>query len=132
MAGRHGTFAQLAVAMLGIIAVGGVAFGVLLVVLAPGAGREVQDSIRATAILVTALAGFMAIVFGALAGVAARLVWIGRAWGRTLAYAVALVVVIGPIVAALSGGWHPALAASVVLGVALASCLLLEPAAAIS
>lgn len=127
MDGRHGTLVQLAVAMLGVIAAGGVAFGAFLVVLAPGAGSELQDSVRTPAALITAMAGVATIAFGALAGVTARLVWIARPVGRTIAYGIAIVVILAPLVAILSGGGHPALIASVLLGVGLVACLLLEP-----
>jgi hypothetical protein len=125
MNGRRATLVQLAVAILGIVAVGSVAFGIVLIVASPGAGSELGDSLRLTAFLITAFAGFLAIAFGALAGIAARMVWIGRPVGRLIGFAVVLVAVTGPVVAGLSGGFHPALFASVGLGVVLGGCLLL-------
>ena len=103
------TLGQVAVALLGIVAVGGVAFGVVLLIAAPGAGNNVEDSLRTTAVMITAAAGVMGIAFGILAAFGARLLWVGHPSGTLIGYGVAIVIIIGPVVAGMSGGWQPAL-----------------------
>ncbi len=58
------------------------------------------------------------IVFGVAALVAAAGTWRRKRWSWLVATVIQVVVLLGVVVAALSGGWHSALTAAVALGVA--------------
>lgn len=53
----------------------------------------------------------LGLLFGAACVAAAWGAWVGRSWSWPVAVTVQAVVMLGVVVAALSGGWHPALLA---------------------
>jgi hypothetical protein len=98
----------LAVAVLALQAVGAVGFGVLLISAAGGLLAAIQPF--------GALLPASAIGFGAAAALAAVATLARRPWGWVLGMVAQAVVPLAVIVAALAGGWHPALAAALALG----------------
>lgn len=59
-----------------------------------------------------------ALAFGVACLIAAWGAWRGRSWSWPVGTVLQAVVLLATIVAALSGGWHPALLAAVALGAA--------------
>lgn len=97
-----------AVLVLAIEGVGAVGFAIFLAVLAGGLLGEIQPF--------GALLPASSIAFGVAAFVAAIAAWRRRSWSWVVAAAIQAILLLGVIVASLSGGFHPALAAAVALG----------------
>ena len=98
----------LAVVVLAVEGVGAAGFGILLV----GLAGELLAEIRPFGALLPA----SAIVFGVAALVAAAGTWARRSWSWLAGALVQAVLLLGVVVAGLSGGVHPALLAAVALG----------------
>jgi branched-subunit amino acid transport protein len=98
----------LAVVVLALEGVGAVGFGIFLAVLAGGVLEEIQPF--------GALLPASSIAFGVAALVAAIAAWRRRSWGWVVAAAIQAILLLGVIVAAMSGAFHPALLAAVALG----------------
>jgi hypothetical protein len=97
-----------AVVVLALEGVGSVAFGLLLVGLAGDLLADIQPF--------GALLPASALAFGVAALAAALGAWARRSWSWFVGAVVQTVLVLGVVVAALSGGFHPALLAAVALG----------------
>jgi hypothetical protein len=65
-------------------------------------------------------------VVGLVSAIGAIGVWQARAATRVVGLVVGAVVILGPLVARISGGWHDALWVSIGLGVVLVGSLLLD------
>ena len=65
----------------------------------------------------------MSLLFSAAAAIAARLVHTGRPVGAAIGLTAGAALIAGPLVASSSGGWHPALAASIALGAGVIGAL---------
>jgi hypothetical protein len=87
--------------------VGALAWGMLLIGLAIGFGDV--DPITSMVIGAAAVFGVAAIAGGVGA-------WGRRSWGWLLGVVLQVLVLLGVVVAAVSGGWHPALLVAVALG----------------
>jgi hypothetical protein len=109
----------LAAVVLALEGVGAAGFGILLVAMAGDALASIQPF---GAILPTS-----AIAFGIAALVGAIGAWQRRSWSWFVGTVVQAVLLLGVVVAALSGGFHPALLAAVVLG-GLGAAALFSPA----
>jgi uncharacterized membrane protein YfcA len=97
----------LAVVVLALEGVGGLAWAALLAALI-GSFGDVDPITASTAVA--------AAVFGAAALVAAVGAWGRRTWSWPIGAVLQALVMLGVIVAGVSGGWHPALLAGVILG----------------
>lgn len=104
------------VVLLGVTAAGAAGFGLFAPVIALGAADLLAGSLGSTARAAMVVVGIMSLLFAAAAAAAARLVHIGRPSGAIIGFIVGATLIAGPAVASASGGWHPALAASVALG----------------
>ena len=71
--------------------------------------------------------GIISLLFAAAVAVAARMVHVGRPAGTVLGFVLGAILVAGPAVASASGGWHPALAASIALGAGIIGSLAVAP-----
>ena len=111
------------VVLLGVTAAGAAAFGLFAPVIALGAADLLGDSLGSAAKAAMVVVGIISLLFAAAAAVAARMVHTGRAAGAVIGFAVGAVLIAGPAVASASGGWHPALAASVALGAGVIGAL---------
>lgn len=124
------TWTQIAAAMLGIIGLGAVGYGLFLVVLGATAGDLLGGSLGDTAAAVVMIIGALAVVVGVVSAIAAIGVWQARTAATVVGLVVGAIVVLGPLVARMSGGWHDALWVSIGLGVILVGSLLLDRRAA--
>lgn len=105
-----------AVVLLGVVAVGAAGFGLLLVMLGSVASDFLGGSLGSTAEAALVVVGILGIVLAAAAVVGARELVAGRRSGVGIGLVIGAVLVVAPVVALASGGWHPALAASLALG----------------
>ncbi len=124
------TWTQIAAATLGIIGLGAVGYGLFLVVLGATAGDLLGSGLGDTAAAVVIIIGALAVVVGVVSAIAAIGVWRARAAATVVGLVVGAVVILGPLVARMSGGWHDALWVSIALGVILVGSLLLDRRAA--
>jgi hypothetical protein len=108
----------LAVVVLALEGVGSAAFGILLVGLA---GEQLAE-IQPFGVVLPA----SALVFGVAALAGAVGAWARRSWSWFVGAVLQAVLLLGVIVAGLSGGFHPALFAAVALG-GLGSIALFHP-----
>lgn len=115
--------ATIAVILLGVTAAGAAAFGLFAPVIALGAVDLLGGSLGSAAKAAMVVVGIISLLFAAAAAVAARMVHTGRPAGAVIGLVVGAILIVGPAVAAASGGWHPALAASVALGAGLIGSL---------
>ena len=115
--------ATIAMVLLGVAAAGAAAFGLFAPVIALGAADLLGGSLGSAAKAAMVVVGIISLVFAAAAAVAARMVHIGRPAGVVIGFVLGAILVAGPAVASASGGWHPALAASVALGAGLIGSL---------
>jgi hypothetical protein len=120
------TWTQIAAATLGVIGLGAVGYGLFLVALGATAGDLLGTSLGGTAAVVVVIIGVLAVVVGVISAIAAIGVWQARAAATVVGLVVGAVVILGPVVARVSGGWHDALWVSIALGVILVGSLLLE------
>jgi hypothetical protein len=120
------TWTQIAAATLGVIGLGAVAYGLFLVALGATAGDLLGTSLGGTAAVVVVIIGVLAVVVGVISAIAAIGVWQARAAATVVGLVVGAVVILAPVVARVSGGWHDALWVSIALGVILVGSLLLE------
>lgn len=114
---------SIAVALLVVAAVGTAAFGLFVPVLALGAADLLGGSLGTVAKAAVISIGLVSLLFAAAAAVAARMVHAGRPDGAAMGLALGAILIAGPSVAAASGGWHPALAASLGLGAGIIGSL---------
>jgi hypothetical protein len=112
-----------AVVLLGVAAGGAAAFGLSAPVLALGAADLLEGPLGSAALAATTIVGVVSLLFAATAGMAARMVHAGRTAGLVIGFVLGAILIAGPSVAAASGGWHPALAVSVVLGAGIIGSL---------
>lgn len=98
----------LAVVVLALEGVGTIGFGLLLV----GLAGELLAEIQPFGVLLPA----SALAFGVAALVAAIGAWARRSWSWVVGSVLQAVLLLGVIVAGLSGGFHVALVAAVALG----------------
>lgn len=97
-----------AIVVLALEGVGAAGFGLLLVGLAGDLLGEIQP--------LGALLPASAIAFGVAALAAAVGAWARRSWSWLVGAVLQAVLLLGVIVAALSGGFHPALVSAIALG----------------
>jgi hypothetical protein len=117
--------------LLGVTAAGAAAFGLFAPVVALGAADLLGGSLGAVARAAMVVIGLISLLFAGAAIVAARMVHMGRPAGVITGFVLGLILVAGPAVASASGGWHPALLASVGLGAGIIGSLAIAlPAAA--
>ena len=105
---------------------GAVGYGLLLVVLAATGGDLLGSSLGDTAASVVVIIGALAVVVGVVSAIAAIGVWQAHAAATVVGLVIGAVVILGPLVAPMSGGWHDALWVSIALGVILVGSLLLD------
>lgn len=115
--------ATIAVVLLGVTAAGAAAFGLFAPVIALGASDLLGGSLGSTARAVIVVVGIISLLFAAAAAVAGRMVQVGRTAGAVTGHVVGAILIVGPAVAAASGGWHPALAGSIALGAGIIGSL---------
>jgi hypothetical protein len=115
--------APVAVILLGVTAAGAAAFGLFAPVVALGAADLLGGSLGSAARAAMVVIGLISLLFAAAAVVAARMVHAGRPAGVVTGFVLGAILVAGPAVASASGGWHPALAASVALGASIIGSL---------
>lgn len=115
--------ATIAVVLLGAAAVGTASFGLLAPVIALGAADLLGGSLGSAAKAAIVVVGLVSLLLAGAAVVAARLVHRARPAGAAMGLALGAILIAGPSVAAASGGWHPALAASLVLGAGIIGSL---------
>lgn len=111
------------VVLLGVTAAGTAAFGLLAPLIGFGAGDLLGGTLGSAARIAMVALGLVSLLFAAAAAIAARLVHTGQPGGAAIGLTVGAALIAGPVVAAASGGWHPALAASVALGAGLIGAL---------
>ncbi|HSJ00777.1 MAG TPA: hypothetical protein VLA59_10385 [Patescibacteria group bacterium] len=111
--------ATISVILLGVTAAGAAAFGLFAPVIALGAAELLGGTLGATAKAAMVVVGIISLLFAAAAAVAAFMIHARRPAGAVIGLVVGAILIVGPVVAAASGGWHPALAASVALGAGL-------------
>ena len=115
------------VVLLGVAAAGAAAFALLAPVIALGAAELLGGSLGSVAKAAMVVIGILSLLCAAAAGAAARMVHLGRPAGTVIGFTLGAILVVGPAVAAASGGWHPALAASVALGAGIIGSLAVSP-----
>ena len=115
--------ATISVVLLGGTAAGAAGFGLFAPVIALGAADLLGGSLGSTAKAAMVVVGIISLLFAAAAAVAARMIHTGRAVGAVIGFAVGAVLVVAPTIASASGGWHPALAASIALGAGIIGSL---------
>jgi hypothetical protein len=115
--------ATIAVILLGVTAAGAAAFGLFAPVIALGAADLLGGSLGSAAKAAVVVIGLISLLFAAAAAVAARMVHAGRPAGAVTGFVLGVILVAGPAVAAASGGWDPALVASVALGAGIIGSL---------
>jgi hypothetical protein len=115
--------ATIAIILLGATAAGAAAFGLFAPVIALGASDLLGGSLGSTAKAAIVVVGIISLLFAACAAVAARMVQTGRTAGAVTGYVVGAILIVGPALAAASGGWHPALAGSIALGAGIIGSL---------
>jgi hypothetical protein len=120
------TWTQIAAATLGIIGLGAVGYGLLLVVLAATGGDLLGGSLGDTAASAVVIIGALAVVVGLVSAIAAIGVWQAREAATVVGLVVGVVVILGPLVARMSGGWQDALWVSIALGLVVVGSLLLD------
>ena len=119
--------ATIAVMLLGVTAAGAAAFGLLAPVIGLGAADLLGGSLGSTAKAAMVVVGIISLLFAAAVAVAARMVHVGRPAGTVLGFVLGAILVAGPAVASASGGWHPALAASIAQGAGIIGSLAVAP-----
>lgn len=105
-----------AVILLGATAAGTAGFALASPFIGMAAAAHLGPSLGAAAIIVSVGMGLVSLAFAVGAAFAARAVHLGRAIGTPTGLVVGLMLIIGPTIAAVSGGWHPALSISYLLG----------------
>lgn len=120
------TWTLIAAAALGIIGFGAVGYGLFLVVVAATAGDLLGGSLGETAAVIVVVIGALAVVVGVVSAIAAIGVWQARAAATVVGLVVGAIVILGPLIARMSGGWHDALWVAIALGVILVGSLLLD------
>ncbi|HEX2883414.1 MAG TPA: hypothetical protein VHQ42_02460 [Candidatus Limnocylindria bacterium] len=115
-ASTRSTAALAAVLLLGATAVGTGAFALASPFIGMAAAAHLGPSLGAAAIMVMVGMGLVSLAFAVGAAFAARAVHLGRGIGTPIGMVVGLMLVIGPTVAAVSGGWDPALSIAFLLG----------------
>jgi hypothetical protein len=115
--------ATIAIILLGVTAAGAAAFGLFAPVIALGASDLLGGSLGSAAEAAIVVIGIISLLFAAGAAVAARMVQTGRTAGAVTGYVVGAILIVGPALAAASGGWHPALAGSIALGAGIIGSL---------
>jgi hypothetical protein len=115
--------ATIAIILLGVTAAGAAAFGLFAPVIALGASDLLGGSLGSPAEAAIVVIGIISLLFAAGAAVAARMVQTGRTAGAVTGYVVGAILIVGPALAAASGGWHPALAGSIALGAGIIGSL---------
>ena len=108
--------------LLGVTAIGMLLFGVFVPAVSLAAGQ-----LSGSAAVAVVLVGAVSVAAGIVAGFATWAVAAERQAGAMIGAAIGVVLVLTSIVAALSGGWHPALWVAVAMGttlVALTSMIL--------
>lgn len=113
----------IAVALLGVTAVGAAGFGLLAPVVGLAAADLLGGSLGSTAAVAMIGIGLLSMLLAGAAVVSARLVHAGRPSGVIMGLVLGAILIAGPAVASASGGWHPALTASVALGAAIIGAL---------
>jgi hypothetical protein len=111
------------VVLLALTAAGAAAFGLFAPVIALGAADLLGGSLGSAAKAAMVVVGVISLLFAAAAAVAARLIHLGRPAGAAIGFAVGATLIAGPAVASATGGWHPALAASIALGAGIIGSL---------
>jgi hypothetical protein len=112
-----------AITLLAVAAAGTAAFGVFAPVIALSAADLLGGTPGAVARAAVVVIGLISLLFAASAAVAARMLRAGRTAGVVTGLVLGVILVAGPAVAAASGGWHPALFASVALGAGIIGSL---------
>lgn len=113
MNNKDSVAATIAAVILGVTAVGMVLFGVFLTAVSLAAG-ELSGAAGVAVVLV----GAVSVTSGIVAGIATWALAVGRRSGAVIGLAIGMVLVLTAVVAALSGGWHPALWIAVAMGAA--------------
>lgn len=116
---------MIAAGLLGVTAAGAAAFGLFATVTALGAGDLLGGALGSAAKAALFVVALLSLALAAAAAVAARMAYSGRPAGAVIGFALGAVLVAAPAVASASGGWHPALAASVALGAGIIGSLAL-------
>jgi hypothetical protein len=111
MNSRESLTANLAAVAVGVTAVGMVLFGVFLPTVSLASG-----TLAGAAAVAVVMIGAVSIAAAIVAGFAAWALATGRRVGTLVGLGIGLVLLLTVAVAALSGGWHPALWAAVGLG----------------